>query len=136
MKARCNDPKHDSYHLYGGAGIKICDEWVDFWVFANDMGDPPTKRHTVDRIDYTQGYSKGNCKWSTPAEQSRNMSSNVWIEANGKRLTVFDWAKLNGASERTYYGRIRCGWDLVDVVTIPVRRGLKYIYRKRETVTA
>lgn len=38
MKARCNDPKHESYPLYGGAGIKICAEWTDFWAFASDMG--------------------------------------------------------------------------------------------------
>src|SRR5690349_13099943 len=27
MKRRCTDTKSASYHLYGGAGVKVCERW-------------------------------------------------------------------------------------------------------------
>jgi hypothetical protein len=75
MKARCaRDPK------YTRNGITVCDRWLhSFKNFYADMGDPPTARHTLDRVDGTKGYSPDNCRWATYKEQSRNLKSNVWI---------------------------------------------------------
>ena len=39
MKQRCLNQNHTGYKDYGGRGIKICEEWLDFNVFYNDMGD-------------------------------------------------------------------------------------------------
>lgn len=73
MKQRCYYPKGDYYHLYGGRGIKVCLEWRDsFSTFYKDMGERP-KGLTLDRLDSNGDYSKANCKWSTPQEQSRNI---------------------------------------------------------------
>lgn len=71
MKQRCLDPNHSSYDSYGGAGIEVCKEWLDFINFYRDMGDRP-EGHTIDRIDGTKGYYKGNCRWATPSQQQRN----------------------------------------------------------------
>src|SRR5699024_1318697 len=51
MMQRCNNPKHKSYHLYGGRGIEVCDEWKDFDCFIKDMGKRPSTKYTIDRID-------------------------------------------------------------------------------------
>lgn len=69
MKNRCHCPTSKAYELYGMKGIFVCDEWHRFENFYKDMGDPPTKRHSIDRIDPTKGYSKNNCRWATFAEQ-------------------------------------------------------------------
>jgi len=72
MKTRCLNPNSKSYSDYGGRGITVCDKWLDFVGFFEDMGYRPSSEHTLDRTDNDEGYCKGNCKWSTYEEQGRN----------------------------------------------------------------
>jgi hypothetical protein len=74
MKERCTNPNRDNYEDYGGRGITFCKRWEDFENFLQDMGERP-EGMTLDRLDNSKGYFKGNCKWSTPYEQGCNRSS-------------------------------------------------------------
>lgn len=71
MKQRCLNPKATGYARYGGAGITVCDRWLEFANFLADMGERP-EGTTLDRIDSSKGYEPGNCRWATRAEQNRN----------------------------------------------------------------
>lgn len=73
MINRCYIPTHKEFKNYGGRGIKVCDRWLEkVENYIEDMGFPPFKDAQVDRIDNDGGYSKDNCKWSTPSENSKN----------------------------------------------------------------
>lgn len=72
MRARCYYPKHNSYKYYGAKGITIDPEWDDFWTFVKDMGDRPSRKHSLDRINTDKNYNKGNCRWATRIEQNSN----------------------------------------------------------------
>lgn len=72
MRARCNNKNYHAYHRYGGRGIKVCDRWDDFENFYSDMGNAPSKKHQLDRIDNDGDYEPCNCRWVTPKENSRN----------------------------------------------------------------
>lgn len=73
MRRRCMDPKNIKYHLYGGLGVKVCKRWQDFAVFLQDMGMPPTPKHSLDRYPNPSGnYEPGNVRWATAMEQRRN----------------------------------------------------------------
>lgn len=72
MRSRCNNPKVNNYHNYGGRGIKVCKEWQESFVtFIKDMGERP-RGYTLDRIDNDGNYCRENCKWSTKKEQALN----------------------------------------------------------------
>lgn len=71
MKQRCLNEKAPNYPLYGGRGIKICQEWLDFKNFYKDMGDRPLGK-SLDRINNNGDYEPSNCKWSTRSEQQKN----------------------------------------------------------------
>ena len=73
MKQRCLNPNDKRYHDYGGRGIKVCERWLDFNNFFEDMGEKPTSKHSIDRIDVDGNYEPTNCKWSDDYEQQRNI---------------------------------------------------------------
>ena len=71
MKQRCNNPNAVDYRFYGAKGISVCARWDTFKNFYADMGDRPTKKHQLDRIDALLDYSPSNCRWVTSAENIR-----------------------------------------------------------------
>lgn len=73
MRQRCNNPRHYQYRYWGGKGIKVCERWdEDFYAFRSDMGNRPSAKHSIDRIDGNKDYEPSNCRWATPEQQSQN----------------------------------------------------------------
>lgn len=69
MKDRCLNSKHSAYDYY--KNIEICDKWLTFEGFYEDLGDRPVNT-TLDRIDGTKGYSPDNCRWASGSIQAKN----------------------------------------------------------------
>lgn len=76
MIQRTTNPKNPKYHLYGGAGRGVCEDWRNVEKFVTyvetTLGERPSKRHSIDRIDNTKGYEPGNIRWATFEEQKAN----------------------------------------------------------------
>ena len=110
MKARCYQKGHKNYADYGGRGIKVCDRWVnDFAAFNADMGDRPSKAHSLDRIKNDKDYEPGNCKWSTQKQQTRNTRRSTTITIDGISKTVAEWCELHGIPSSRVYHRLKAG---------------------------
>lgn len=94
MKSRCYNPNVERYPNYGGRGVKVCERWINsFENFFFDMGPRPSANHSLDRYPNVNGdYEPTNCRWATTKEQSRNTTTNSWLEYEGERLILSDWA--------------------------------------------
>lgn len=57
---------------YAGRGISLDPAWRDFRVFLADMGERPSPKLSLDRIDNDGNYTKANCRWATRSEQNAN----------------------------------------------------------------
>jgi hypothetical protein len=110
MLARCRNPRHRAYRNYGGRGIGVCPEWTSFEAFWRDMKGGYEPGLTLDRIDNDSGYSKENCRWTTPRAQCRNKRNNVVITTPGGRMTVAEASDRFGVGRTTIFYRISRGW--------------------------
>lgn len=124
MKARCNNLNHAAYPSYGGRGIKVCTEWANsFPNFLKDMGDKPTQKHSIDRINNDMGYLPDNCRWATMTEQSRNRRNSRFItnSQTGETLTIAEWClRLKGGATLVYL-RLARGWSEQRAISTPCR---------------
>ena len=71
MKDRCLNPMHVHSKNYLQRGIAVCEKWMSFEGFYEDMGDRPNG-WSLDRIDNYKGYFKENCRWIPLRDQSKN----------------------------------------------------------------
>lgn len=122
MIQRCTNPKHELYRNYGGRGVTVSDDWRSFELFYRDMGDPPNDALTLERKDNDVGYCAENCIWATREEQSNNKRNSVFLEYEGKRQTIAQWARAVNLSPSVLRGRLCRGWELERALTEPVQR--------------
>lgn len=122
MKARCYNPTHVKYPIYGAKGIKICDEWLgengftNFYNWAVLNGYSGDK--TIDRIDVDGNYEPSNCRWVDASIQgyNRHIQSNnstgykgvskmkngrfrAYIKKNNKQISLGWYDKIEDAIE-------------------------------------
>lgn len=94
MKARCYYKNCREYPRYGGRGISVCPEWKNSFInFYKDMGERPSKNHSIDRIDVNGNYTKSNCRWATQLEQSNNRRSHRKVIAFGAEMNLSEAVK-------------------------------------------
>lgn len=150
MIDRCTNPENSAYSFYGGRGISVDPEWVDypngFLKFKADMGERP-EGYTLDRIDVNKGYSKDNCRWATMSVQNHNKRKRgnsttskfigVSLAKNGWRVQLHhDGGKVDNmyCSEEDaavaydnfseiYYGDRPNSTEFREVNTKPIKRG-------------
>lgn len=84
MKKRCLNSNNHAYQRYGGRGISICERWLESVVnFVDDMGNRPSDKHQLDRIDNNGDYTPENCRWVLPIVNSKNKRNSKFWFVNG-----------------------------------------------------
>ena len=123
VKQRCLNPRNKDYKHYGERGITICERWMKFDNFLEDMGEKPEK-HSIERIDTNKGYYKENCKWIEIKLQNRNKRNNRMLTCKGKTQSVIAWSEETKIPYKTLMSRLRYGWSTEKALFTPVKRRL------------
>lgn len=107
MKSRCYAPSQNKGH-YKDRGIEVCDRWRNsFENFMEDMGPIPDDTYSIERLDPYGNYEPSNCIWLPMKEQSQNRSNSIFIEENGQKMCLKEYARLKGIKYTTLYMKLR-----------------------------
>lgn len=124
MRQRCNNPHHHAYKNYGGRGISICTEWTDFsafrsWALSCGYDEhAPRGQYTLDRISVDGNYTPDNCQWRTMYDQAHNKRNSIWLEYQGVKKPLIEWATETGLDYTTLWKRYRQGMSPEQVLSI------------------
>lgn len=130
MKDRCNSNTPNSKKNYKDKGIKVCDRWLGkegLSNFLQDMGEKPTREHTIERLDGAMDYSPGNCIWATMTTQSNNTSRNKRYQYKGETKTISQWSKEYNLHRGTLRVRINKGWTMEKALLTEPSHGNKWL---------
>lgn len=133
MKARCTKPNCTAYKRYGGRGIQVCERWLTFSNFKDDMyesylehvAEYGEKQTTLDRIDSNGNYCKENCRWATYSEQAKNVRCRT-LTYNGETHNIREWSEILGISIQTIFDRLYHGRSVEEALfkgKLKVRKG-------------
>lgn len=136
MITRCYNKTKHNYKNYGGKGITVCDEWrtnfLEFYYWA--IGAGYSDELTLERIDNDVGYNNVNCKWIKSVEQYRNRSSTILVEHNGKHQSITDWSKELGVSYQSLRKKIKQGYSIEEILSVPKYGKVKYYVKKEKEI--
>lgn len=123
IKNRCLNSKNKDYKNYGGRGISLCEEWLNFdsfysWIITTNYREGLQ----IDRIDNNAGYSPNNCRFVTSSINNSNKRvmgkipvkgvykhrkldryiASKWINGNTKYIGTFDTIKEAEEAYKNY----------------------------------
>ena len=120
MKRRCLNKNVSNYKNYGGRGITVCDRWLKFENFKEDMYEEylrhtykfGEKDTTIERINNDGNYDPFNCKWATRLEQMKNQKQNRFFIAVCPDGGVY-WCKNRSCFARKFNLNNSCLRDCI-----------------------
>lgn len=113
MIRRCSGiSTNEKESSYTKRGIVVSEELQDFKVFFDCVGEAPSSKHTLDRINNDKGYERGNLRWATPRENSCNRADTRYYDYRGKLMTIVEIEPFLECPVNTFVSRLRRGWTL------------------------
>ena len=123
MIQRCERKENHDYPNYGGRGIAVCHEWRhDYAAFREwAVSNGYSEELTIERKNVNGNYCPENCTWIALKAQARNRRTSHWVEYNGERHVVTEWAEIFGVDAGTLHNRLRLGWSMERAISTPIK---------------
>ena len=132
IKARCFNPNNPAYKNYGGRGISMGLEWLNFEVFYNwAVQNGFSKTLQIDRIDNNKGYNPDNCRFVTCKKNNNNRRTNTRITIENETKTLQEWCEQYSINPKLVVKRKLRGWSFEKAILEPVSQQNKRIGRKK-----
>lgn len=108
-----------SHRHYFDRGIEVCDRWLDYYNFLEDVGEP-LEGQSLDRIDVNKGYSPDNCRWACNRIQANNKTNTRYFFLKGERRPLSEIAFETGIPSGTILSRVsKKGVGIVKAISTP-----------------
>jgi len=120
MRQRCTNPNSTQWASYGGRGITVCDRWMTFENFFEDMSPRPNGA-TLERKDNERGYEPGNVIWASRLVQANNRRTNIVITLGDESHTIAEWGRITGLGKAVIAKRLNGGWSTVKALTTQIQ---------------
>lgn len=117
--SRCYKKYNNRYKYYGARGIKVCDRWQGnggFEHFVNDMGERPSSKHTIDRINPNGDYCPENCRWATYREQNSNRSISILLKYKDSQISISQLCDIIELPYWMVYSKVKVGVDINHII--------------------
>lgn len=106
MCRRVLDPTASDFSYYGGRGVKVCNEWLQFKPFYDWAKDKWEQGLELDRKDANGDYTPKNCRFVSSSDNmaNRRLFSNntsgytgvIYIKELNKCIARLDYKPLGG----------------------------------------
>lgn len=116
IKDRCCNPNSKDRKNYGSRGIALCERWLSFVHFYEDMWEGYREGLTIERVDVNKGYSKDNCEWITPFAQQANKRNNRNLFYKGETLHLAELCRRTGLTKSRLKSRLDAGMSPEEAV--------------------
>jgi hypothetical protein len=93
-----------------------------FVAFFQHVGPRPGPDFSLDRIDNSLGYTRGNLRWATLTEQNNNRTCGRRILVDGVTDCVAAHCRRLGIKPGTVLARIKAGASPKQALTTPVKQ--------------
>ncbi|GGB41440.1 hypothetical protein GCM10011409_18710 [Lentibacillus populi] len=120
MKTRCLNKKDKAFPKYGGRGIRICEQWIEFngfyeWAKSSGYKDDLT----LERKDVNGDYNSSNCKWIPLSDQAKNRTNTPYLTYAREIKTLKEWSEETGIEYSTLHARLKRGWSEERTLSTP-----------------
>ena len=110
MKRRCHNQNSNYYSEYGGRGITVCEQWLEYpqfekWALQNGYQDGKT----LDRKDTNGNYTPDNCRFVDWKTQQNNRRNNIIIQHDGNDYNINQLCTKYNLNYTTIHERYRKG---------------------------
>lgn len=127
MIDRCYNENYRKFERYGGRGVEVCTEWRHdpkaFYEWAINNGWKKGLHLDKDKLSPNRLgklYCPEYCCFLTAKENSMYRGNSRVIEHNGETMCVAQWADRFNINYQTFQARLRYGWSVEDILSIPI----------------
>lgn len=121
MKHRCGNKNDPAFSNYGGRGITVCEEWMEFVPFMDWAHSSGYKTGlTIERINNDGNYEPKNCEWISKPKQSSNTRRCVFVTHKGQTMNLMQWSKELNMPYSRLQSRIKNGWSFEKAINTPL----------------